>query len=166
MAETVTVVGNVGSDPQHVVTPSGLSITKFSVGCTHRVLDSTTGKWIDKNTNWYQVSTFRQVADHAYASIKRGDSVIVTGRIFQRQWEANGRAGMSVDLEADTVGHDLRWGTSTWARKPKAGVASPGAEPEQSDAASDPAASTGDGFVTDTVAWPVAQGAELEAAPY
>lgn len=160
MAETVTIIGNVGSEPHHMITPTGLSITKFSVGCTHRTLDTATGKWLDKYTNWYQVSTFRQVADHAYRSIKRGDSVIVTGRIVQRQWEANGRNGMSVDLDADTVGHDLRWGTSTWSRATKTVGATPGPA-EGSDAASDPE----DAFVDAEAAWPVSQEAEA-VAPY
>ncbi|QTV79698.1 single-stranded DNA-binding protein [Microbacterium sp. NIBRBAC000506063] len=132
MAEQVTIVGNIGSEPHHMVTATGLSITKFRVGCTHRAYDSASGQWVDKHTNWYQVSTFRQVADHAHASLKLGDSVIVTGRVIQRQWEANGRSGTAIDLEADTVGHDLRWGTSTWTRKSKA------SDSRESDAANAP----------------------------
>lgn len=189
MAETVTIVGNVGNDPHHIVTPTGLSITKFPVGCTHRVFDPATKTWTDKYTNWYQVSTFRQVADHAHASIKRGDSVIVTGRIVQRQWEANGKAGTSIDLEADTVGHDLRWGTSTWRRAPKQGAegspveAGQGASPQQgveqawavpgagqgSDAASAPSAAApaavnGNGH--DNTDWPAPQAGDGDETPF
>lgn len=155
MAETVTIVGNVGSDPHHMITPSGLSITKFRVGCTHRAYDNATNSWVDKHTNWYQVSTFRQVADHAQASIKRGDSVIVTGRIIQRQWEANGRTGTSVDLEADTVGHDLRWGTSTWTRKPKSGAVA-------TQNSAEPAPPVGDAHDSSDGGWPEPLGAPAE----
>ncbi len=69
--------------------------------------------------NWYSVSTFRHVADHAYASISRGDPVIVIGRMVQRNWEANGRTGTSMDIEAETVGLDLRWGTGSIQRRGK-----------------------------------------------
>ncbi len=138
MAETITIVGNVGSEPQLTVTPTGLSITKFRVGCTHRAFDSATQQWVDKYTNWYHVSTFRQLAEHAHASIKLGDSVIVTGRVIQRHWEAGGRNGTVIDLDADAVGHDLRWGTASWVRKSKSQAARD-AEGAERDAAEVPA---------------------------
>ena len=131
MAETITITGNVGNDPHVMHTPAGLSITKFRVGCTHRVFDAESKTWVDKYTNWYQVSTFRQLADHAADSIKRGDSVIVTGRVIQRDWEANGRTGTSIDIDADSVGHDLRWGTSHWKRAGR--KAEPAAEATSAD---------------------------------
>ena len=134
MAETVTIIGNVGSEPHHIVTANGVSITKFRVGCTHRVFDGATQQWVDKYTNWYHVSTFRQLADHAHASIRLGDSVIVTGRVIQRHWEAGGRNGMVVDLDADAVGHDLRWGTATWTRRSKSQAS------KETDAAAPPSA--------------------------
>lgn len=163
MAESITIIGNVGSDPHHLVTAGGVSITKFRVGCTRRVFDEASKSWIDKYTNWYQVSTFRQVAEHARESIKIGDAVIVTGRIVQRQWEANGRTGVSIDLEADTVGHDLRWGTAQWTRRSKgaADTSAPGRdfEPALAQTAAAP---------VDEQGWsmPVASDPEPVAAPF
>ncbi len=121
MADMVTITGNVGNDPQHLTSTSGVSITRFTVASTHRRFDKTTGTWSDHDTNWYNVSTFRHVADHAHSSISRGDPVIVIGRMVQRNWEVNGRTGTSMDIEADTVGLDLRWGTGSITRRSKAG---------------------------------------------
>lgn len=160
MAETITIVGNVGSDPQRIVTATGLTITKFRVGCTHRAFDNATQQWVDKHTNWYHVSTFRQLAENAHASIKLGDSVIVTGRVIQRSWEANGRNGTVVDLDADTVGHDLRWGTATWSRRSKGRSAQePSASDGDSPAPSAPDAAPG----ADEQGWVVPGTAEEDA---
>jgi single-strand DNA-binding protein len=117
MGDIVTIAGNVGSDPQFITTKTGTAITRFSVATTHRQYDKASGTWIDKDTNWYSVSAFRQVAENAHASISRGDPVIVIGRMVHRTWEANGRNGTSIDIEADTVGLDLRWGVGSIQRR-------------------------------------------------
>ncbi len=51
MADIVTITGNVGNDPHHLVTPNGVSITRFTVASTHRRFDKATGTWTDKDTN-------------------------------------------------------------------------------------------------------------------
>lgn len=119
MTDRITIVGNVGSDPAHQITQNGVAITRFSVATTHRWKNKESGQWEDKDTNWYNVSAFRQLADNTFASIKRGDPVIVRGRIVQRAWEAGGRTGTSTDLEAETVGLDLSWGTGSIQRRAK-----------------------------------------------
>lgn len=128
MGDIVTIAGNVGSDPQFITTKTGTAITRFSVATTHRQFDKASGTWIDKDTNWYSVSAFRQVAENAHASISRGDPVIVVGRMVHRTWEANGRNGTSIDIEAETVGLDLRWGVGSIQRRSRA--AQPPAEEE------------------------------------
>ena len=38
------------------------------------------------------------------------------GRLRVRDWDNGERAGTSVEIEAETVGHDLMWGSSTFVR--------------------------------------------------
>jgi single-strand DNA-binding protein len=38
------------------------------------------------------------------------------GRLRVRDWDNGERAGTSVEIEAETVGHDLLWGSSTFVR--------------------------------------------------
>lgn len=116
MTDKITIIGNVGNDPQKTSTKSGDSVIRFDVATNHRYFDKNTGTWVLKDTNWYSVSAFRQLAENASASISRGDPVIVIGRLIQRDWEANGKSGTNVDIEADTIALDLRRGTGSIQR--------------------------------------------------
>ncbi|GAA1242991.1 single-strand DNA-binding protein [Microbacterium phyllosphaerae] len=116
MHDTVTIVGNVATDPTLGRTASGIPVTNFRLASTHRRFDDATQTWIDVATNWYSVAAFRQLAEHAKVSLRSGDSVIVTGRMKIRAWENNGKQGTSVDIDADVIGHDLRWGTTAYRR--------------------------------------------------
>lgn len=114
MTETLTIVGKIATDPTIGRTTAGIPVTNFRLASTHRRFDQATNTWVDADTNWFSVAAFRQLAEHARASLHTGDSVIVTGRLKIRNWEANGKHGTSVDIEADAIGHDLRWGTSSY----------------------------------------------------
>ncbi|MFJ4016615.1 single-stranded DNA-binding protein [Microbacterium sp. NPDC090014] len=108
MYDTVTIVGNVATDPTQGRTTSGIPVTNFRLASTHRRFDESTRTWIDVVTNWYSVAAFRQLGEHAKASLRAGDSVIVTGRMKIRAWENNGKQGTSVDIDADVVGRERR----------------------------------------------------------
>lgn len=116
MHDTVTIVGNVATDPTQGRTASGITVTNFRLASTHRRFDDASQTWVDVATNWYSVAAFRQLGEHAKASLRSGDSVIVTGRMKIRAWENNGKQGTSVDIDADAIGHDLRWGTTAYRR--------------------------------------------------
>jgi single-strand DNA-binding protein len=117
MTDIITVRGYVATEVRLTVASSGLAITGFRMCSTERRFDRETSTWVDGHTNWYSVSMFRQLATNAGASIKKGDRVIVTGRLKVRPWSnADGRTGTSVEIEADTAGHDLMWGTANFIR--------------------------------------------------
>ncbi len=117
MTDTITVRGYVATDVRLTSAQSGLAIAGFRMCSTERRFDRETNAWVDGHTNWYSVSMFRQLATHAGASIKKGDRVIVTGRLRVRRWStADGRTGTSVVIDADTAGHDLMWGTANFRR--------------------------------------------------
>ena len=120
MSDTLTILGNVATDPTQSRTPSGIPVTNFRVATTHRRLDPVTKVWVDVSTNWYSVAAFRQLGEHAKASLRCGDSVIVTGRLKIRTWESNGKSGTSIDIDADAIGHDLRRGTTAFLRASRA----------------------------------------------
>lgn len=149
MNDTVTILGRVGNDPIRSETTTGVPVINFRVASPQRRYDSKTQEWVETGTNWYNVSAFRQLAEHAKASLHSGDGVIVTGRLKVRAWENNGRKGTSVDLEADAIGHDLRWGSSAFAKAARH-MQAPAAysndaepAPSESDAEFDDAAGTG-----------------------
>lgn len=116
MNDNVTILGRVGADPKRSETANGVAVVNFRVASTQRRFDSKTQTWIDAGTNWYNVSAFRQLADHVKSSLHQGDGVIVTGKLKLREWENAERKGMSADIDAEAIGHDLRWGASAFAK--------------------------------------------------
>lgn len=116
MSDSITVTGVVASEVRHLVTSEGLPISSFRLASRQRRYDRRAGSWVDGETNWYSVSAFRQLAANVAGSVSRGERVIVTGRLRMREWVNGERKGTSVDIEADALGHDLTWGTSSFAR--------------------------------------------------
>ena len=125
MNDTVTILGRVGGDPNRSETAGGVPVVNFRVASPQRRYDQKTNSWIETGTNWYNVSAFRQLAEHAKVSLRSGDGVIVTGRLKLREWESGGKKGMSADIDADSIGHDLRWGTAAYAKARTATVPYP-----------------------------------------
>lgn len=116
MTDTITLIGFVATKPKHLITGEGLPITSFRLASTQRRFDRAQGRWSDGETNWYTVTTFRQLAINTVGSVSKGDRVMVSGRLRIRPWEVGDRSGTNVDVEADAVGHDLGWGTTAFTR--------------------------------------------------
>lgn len=116
MTDTITITGLVATDPRNIVTSEGLAITTFRLASTQRRYDRKEGRWVDGETNWYGITSFRQLAVNVAASIKKGERVIVSGRLKIRSWDNGEKAGTNVDIEADSLGHDLAWGTTAFNR--------------------------------------------------
>lgn len=116
MSELITVAGLVATTPRHLVTQDGLPITSFRMAASHRRFDRAANKWVDGETNWFTVTSFRQLAINAAGSISKGERVLVTGKLRVRDWDNGERAGTSVEVEAEALGHDLSWGTATFTR--------------------------------------------------
>jgi single-strand DNA-binding protein len=112
MTDSITVTGVVGSDPRLHVTTQGLAIASFRLASTRRYFDRTKGTWEDGETNWYTVSGFRQLAHNTAASVTKGERVVVHGRLRLRAWESGEKSGTAIEIEAESIGHDLAWGTT------------------------------------------------------
>ena len=112
MSDTITVTGNIATEPEHKRTPAGVAITTFRLASGQRRYERQSGTWIDSGTNWYTVSTFRGLADHTFASVHKGDRVILTGRLRLRDWDTGSRKGTTAEIDAEAIGHDLLWGTT------------------------------------------------------
>ena len=133
MSDSITVTGIVATTPRHLVTSSGLAITTFRLASGQRRFDRVKQSWVDAETNWYTVSSFRQLAHNVVSSVQKGEHVVVAGRLRIRPWENADRNGTSVEVEADTVGHDLAWCRTVYKRSPPPGVAAAAQPAEPSD---------------------------------
>jgi single-strand DNA-binding protein len=131
MTDLITVTGIVGSDPRAITTSRQLPITSFRLASTRRFFNRATGAWEDAGTNWYTVSAFRHLAFNANASLRKGEHVLVHGRLKQRSWQAGDKSGVAVEIEADAIGHDLSWGITQLSRLEQAAT---GDEPDAAGA--------------------------------
>lgn len=111
----VTIVGNLAEDPRRHDSSAGSPVTSFRVGCVQRRLDKGLDKWVDGPTSWYRVSAFRSLGQHAFESLRKGQRVVVVGKLRLRSWEAGDKQGVAAEIDAEAVGHDLRWGTSAFS---------------------------------------------------
>lgn len=134
MNDRITVIGNVATVPERRQTGSGVPVARFRLATSQRHRDDS-GAWVDGHTNFYSVSAYRQLAEHALASLQRGQRVIVTGAFKVRSWEVGDKKGTEAEIDADALGPDLQWGTSVFTSL-KREVASPGAPPAGGDAPS------------------------------
>ena len=116
MTDSITLTGLVATTPRHLTTTEGLAITSFRLASSQRRFDRGANRWVDGETNWYTISSFRSLADNTATSISKGDRVIVSGKLRIRDWENTDRSGTTVEVEAETLGHDLCWGISTYTR--------------------------------------------------
>lgn len=155
MNDIVTLTGVVATDPRHTITSAGLAITSFRLASTQRRFDRAKQAWVDSATNWYTVSTFRQLAVNTAACVRKSERVVVTGRLRIREWGEEPRKGTTVEVDADTVGHDLLWGTSAFTRSmstlglaPRSADDAPDGFPDTFDSAS---ADDGSGTESDEV---------------
>ncbi|MDI2033161.1 single-stranded DNA-binding protein [Paenarthrobacter nitroguajacolicus] len=116
MNDMITVRGFVASDVKSSTTTRGTATASFRLGTTERRYDRSTNTWVDGNTNWYTVQSFRYLAGHVGCSIKKGQRVLVVGKLRLRQWEHEGRVYHVAEIDAESVGHDLMWGSANFTR--------------------------------------------------
>jgi single-strand DNA-binding protein len=137
MSDTITLTGLVATPPKHIVTSEGLQITSFRLASTARRFDRTEQKWVDAETNWYTVASFRALAANVANSLLKGQRVVVTGRLKVRDWDTGEKTGTSVEIDAEAIGHDLTFGTSEFTRTPAATAASAAEAPRAEESAGD-----------------------------
>ncbi|KTR86613.1 single-stranded DNA-binding protein [Leucobacter chromiiresistens] len=126
MSTTVTVIGTIATDPRTISAPGKATFCTLRLASTDRRFDREQNQWVDGETNWFTVNAFRSLASHAGASFQKGQRVVVHGRLRVRRWETDEKSGTSVEIEADAIGHDLRWGVTAFSKRTPA-------EPETGD---------------------------------
>ncbi|SDH96176.1 single-stranded DNA-binding protein [Agrococcus jejuensis] len=120
MTDRITIEGTAGSTPQLRTIPSGRQVANLRVASTLRKQDPSTGQWSDAGTNWYSIAVWGDLAAHVAQSIRQGDPVLVTGRLRITTWGDDDRPATTVEIEADAIGHSLRWGTTAFQRASRA----------------------------------------------
>jgi single-strand DNA-binding protein len=114
----VTLTGYVTAEPKMWRTArTQTPVASVRVGSTPRRLDRGTGEWQDGETSYYTIKCWRRLAENVHGSLRKGDMIIVRGKISTRTWvDDQQRTRTEMQVEADSVGHDLSFGWSRFNR--------------------------------------------------
>lgn len=103
----ITLNGTITADPEVKFVGSTPKM-EFSVACDHSWRDKE-GEW-QKETSFFNVIAWRDLAENAGRSLKKGVAVTVTGRLVQRSWEdkESGAKRYAVETVADSIAINTR----------------------------------------------------------
>ena len=113
----ITINGFVGADPVSFGQAQGVQGCSLRLGCTRRYFHGTRKEWVDQPTTWITVKAFRTLASNVLLSVHKGDPIVVTGMLNMENWQQDGANRSRIVIEANTIGHDLTLGVSTFQRK-------------------------------------------------
>ncbi|HEY4507343.1 MAG TPA: single-stranded DNA-binding protein [Candidatus Paceibacterota bacterium] len=134
-----TLIGNLTRDPETRALPSGAKVCSFSIA-TNRV-------WKDQQTgakkeavDYHNIVVFGRTAENCSTYLKKGQSVLIEGRIQTRSWDGpDGKKNYRTEIVADTVQFGPKAAGSGAPRAAEAAAAAPAAAAEAPAADSAPA---------------------------
>ncbi|HUZ38350.1 MAG TPA: single-stranded DNA-binding protein [Streptosporangiaceae bacterium] len=160
----ITLAGFVASEPAFKRLAGGSTTTTLRVAWTPRHISRETGEWVDGQTSFVSVQCWRTLATNVAVCLRKGEPVLVTGRLRVRPYhDKDGAARIAVEIDASSVGHDLNRGVAHFSRTRRApgetaaegaaesaaGGAAEGAEALDVAEDQQPGAGDGDGRILD-----------------
>ncbi|MFF5210653.1 single-stranded DNA-binding protein [Streptosporangium sp. NPDC000396] len=118
----VTLTGNVAAPPRQHTFPDGTRVTSLRVASTNRYFDRENQQWCNGDTTYFGVRCFRGLADNVAQSVRVGQPVVVQGRLRIREFVHEGERRFMPEVEANSLGHDLRWGLGSFSRPQRGGA--------------------------------------------
>jgi single-strand DNA-binding protein len=104
----VTVQGNLVADPTQRTTATGATVVHIRVASSGRKFDKASGEFRDGDPMFISASCWRSLGGHVLASLRKGDSVIVHGRLLSRTYDDKQGIRHNVhEIDAIAVGPDL-----------------------------------------------------------
>lgn len=82
----VTLVGNLGQDPEIRYLENGVAVGRFSLATTDGYRDKD-GNWQNRPTEWHNIVVWRNLAERAEKDLKKGMAVYVEGQINYRTYD-------------------------------------------------------------------------------
>ncbi len=119
----VTMGANVVEDPEPRMTGNGTMWTRLRLAATPRRYDKGSDAWVDGETVWLDAVCWRRLAEHVVDSLRKGDRVVVHGRLRRRAYEVDGQKRHAFEVEAESVAPDLSRGVATVRRAQRSGAA-------------------------------------------
>jgi single-strand DNA-binding protein len=82
----VTLIGNLGSDPDVRYTPTGTAVTNLSLATSESWTDKESGERKER-TEWHKVALFGRLAEIGAEYLTKGSQVFIEGKLRTRKWE-------------------------------------------------------------------------------
>lgn len=159
MDTMITVAGNLTADPVQRVTASGAIVVGMRLASSSRRFDRTAGEWRDGDVMYINVSCWRQLAGNVFASLQKGDGVLVHGRLSMRTYDDRQGVRRTVhEVDAVAIGPDLSRCAAQLRRPPR-----PAPEPGTVSSLDGEAATTDDGLVPEQPTGSAAEQPEVAA---
>lgn len=100
----ITLIGNLGGDPETRYTPQGTLVVNFSLAVNNRRRDASGNQ--QESTNWYRISAFGRLAEtmvnlNERGYLTKGKQVYIDGNFEAREWTGqDGQQRTSLDVTA------------------------------------------------------------------
>lgn len=128
----VTLLGNVGKDPEIKLLPSGTAVANLTLATSERTKDKA-GEWQDR-TEWHNLTAYQRTAEIIRDYVKKGSKIYVEGRIQTRSWDdqASGQKRYRTEIivnelvllsgrgEGESAGGYSRSSTTSFDQRPAA----------------------------------------------
>jgi single-strand DNA-binding protein len=95
----ITIVGNLGRDPELRYTPQGSAVCSFSVATSEKRKDKT-GEMQDITT-WFKITLWNKQAETASKWLTKGKPVYIEGKLRTEEWiDKDGKTRTSLEVFA------------------------------------------------------------------
>ncbi|GAA5109807.1 single-stranded DNA-binding protein [Haloechinothrix salitolerans] len=112
----LNINGRIATEPTRRELDDGGESLGFLVISTERRFDKETGKWVDGHKCSVWVTCWRRLARHVGVSLRKGDEVMVAGRLRTREYDDDGATRCVTEVDAYAVGPNLARATATVVR--------------------------------------------------
>ena len=99
----VTLIGNLGADPETRFMPNGDAVANIRLATTESWKDKASGEK-KEITEWHRVVLYRKLGEIAGQYLKKGSTVYIEGRIRTRKWQdKEGQDRYTTEIEANEM---------------------------------------------------------------
>jgi len=97
MLNSVSVIGNLGQDPDLRYTQQGLAVANLNIAVSEHFRDGNGDA--QKRTHWFRATAFGRTAEIAGEYLRKGSKVGISGQLVQRTWQddqGNNRSAVEI----------------------------------------------------------------------
>ncbi len=103
MVNKVTLIGNLGADPEVRRLENGVAVAKIRIATNENYKDRTSGEWVTQ-TEWHNVVLWRHLAERSEQYLKKGKLVYIEGKLTTRKWQdQDGKDRYSTEVVANMM---------------------------------------------------------------